>query len=115
MNIIKCLLRFGQAYWLDILIVLLFVGILVWLIKRGKTNAVKSIVLALVTKAEQQLGSKTGHLKFNTVYNSLPIIIRLLFTQKELYKLIEDAVKELKKQLESKNANLLDYKTEVLK
>lgn len=99
MYIILLISKAVQVYWLDILIVILFLASLVILYKRGKKDTVKAIVLTLVVKAEQQLGSKTGKLKFNQVYSSLPWVVRLLFSQKQLYNLIEESVKELKKHL----------------
>ncbi|MFZ5352730.1 MAG: hypothetical protein ACOZCL_08405 [Bacillota bacterium] len=112
MKILSYIIGALSTFWLDIIIVALFICLLVWLVKRGKMDLVKSIILSLVVKAEQQLGSKTGKLKFNAVYTALPIIIRVFFTQKQLYMLIEDAVAELKRSLSSGQYNLLDYQEE---
>jgi hypothetical protein len=115
MHIINFLIVLFTAYWLDILIVVAFIGLLAWLIKRGKKDLVKKIVYDLVVKAEATLGSGTGDLKYNmvvaAVYDKLPLIIRLLFTKKEIDKLITEAVDWLKVYL-GQGKNLLGYEQE---
>lgn len=118
MTILMLLVSFLKLHWLDLLLVLLFIGFLAWLWKRGKQEAVRRIIYALVSKAEQQYGSKTGPIKWADVwagiYEKLPWVVRLAFTKEELEAIIEDGVKWLKKQLESKpGANLLPYAEEM--
>jgi len=73
------------------------------LYKRGKTEFVRRIILALVTEAEKRYGTGTGELKYNhvveRVYEVLPWILRILFTKEQLDKMIEDAVEYLKRYL----------------
>lgn len=85
--------------------VLVVLGILY---KNNKKELVKAIVLSLVVKAEQRLGSGTGELKYATVietlYDKLPAIVRFLFTKKELDSYIEEGVKVLQKVLTEGNS-----------
>lgn len=111
MHIINFLVTFFLAYWLDLVIVVAFVGLMVWLIKKGKKDLVYKIILSLVVKAEAALGSKTGELKFNEVYASLPLIIRIFYTKAELQALITQAVKWLEVYL-GQGKNLLTYDQE---
>ena len=67
MHIINLLKVFFLAYWLDVVIVVAFIGIMALLIKKGKQDVVKKIVYNLVVKAEATLGSGTGDLKYNMV------------------------------------------------
>lgn len=98
MEIIKILV----ANWDSVLVVVGFVGVIVVLVKRGETKILKTILFNLVTKAEQQLGSGTGTLKFSTVvdwlYERIPAVLKLLFTKKDIENLIEAALAEAKKQ-----------------
>ena len=115
MHIINFLKVFIMAYWLDIVLVVAFVGLIAWLLKRGKKDLVKKIVYDLVVKAEATLGSGTGDIKYNmvvaAVYNKLPFIVRFLFTKKEIDKLITEAVEWLKTYL-GQGKNLLGYEQE---
>lgn len=90
-------------YYLDYLIVFVVVFTLTVLYKKGKYNIVKTMVLSLVIQAEKTYGSGTGELKYATVvkgfYSELPLIIRVLFTMKEVNHMIEYAVGTLKKNL----------------
>lgn len=109
---------FFKTYWLDLLLVVIFICLLAFSYKRGKKKFVKQVVLSLVIQAEKALGSGTGDLKYNLVvtniYKVLPLILRLLITEKELDKLIQDAVDYLKEYLQ-RDKNLLGYEDEYLK
>jgi hypothetical protein len=111
------MMNFVQTYWLSILLVVCFLVIMLLLWKRGKKEIVRKIIYAMVCKAEQVYGSKTGDVKYaevwSMIYTKLPWIIRFLFSQKELEKLINDGVKLLKSRLENKEFNLLTYNQEV--
>lgn len=96
------IIKFLVANWDSALVVAAFIVFLVVLIKRGETKILKTILFNLVTKAEQQLGSGTGALKFSTVvdwlYERIPAVLKLLFTKKDIENLIESALAEAKKQ-----------------
>lgn len=107
--------EFIRTYWLDILTVIAFVGVTVNLYKRGKKELVRKIILSLVVQAEKALGSGTGELKYATVvqkfYSLAPVTIRILFTEKDIDRLIEEAVQRLKDML-SNGLDLLGYDDE---
>lgn len=111
------IIQFIQTCWPDILCVLGFIGVIGILLKFGKYNTVKQLILALVVQAERALGSGTGELKYavvvEAIYTKLPFIIRTLYTSKEIDTMIEDAVTQLK-QLLADGVNLLDYSEELL-
>ena len=91
------------ANWDSILVVILFVLFLLVLIRRGATKQVREILFYLVTKAEAEFGRGTGQLKYAAVvawlYEKLPTIIKILFTEKQIDTLIEEAVKKMKEYL----------------
>ena len=84
--------EFIIKYWDSVLVVVLFILFLLVLIKK--------ILFYLVIKAEKEFGGGTGALKYAAVttwlYERLPTIIRILFTEKQIDKLIEDAVGRMK-------------------
>lgn len=104
---------------LSIVLVILFVLLLAGLYARGHKNIVKKIILSLVVKAEQVLGSKTGELKYayvvEKIYDKLPFIITLFFSKEELHNFIEGAVKKLKDVLSTDDVNLDSYENEKFK
>lgn len=117
MNILNFIYSLLLAYWSDILVVIIFVGVLVILYRRGKKALVKTIIRTLVVKAEQALGSATGQAKYDLViaglYEKLPLLIRLLFSKETLNEYIKDAVKWLNEKLKDPTVNLLTYAQEV--
>ena len=81
----------------------------------GNIKKIKQILLYLVTKAEQELGSGTGELKYAAVttwlYERLPTIAKVFFTTKRIDALIEEAVSKMKQYLsENENAKRLILK-----
>jgi len=66
----------------------------------GKTETAKKIILAMIIEAEREFGKGTGEMKYATVigrvYPLLPVIVRLLVTEKQLDIWIEEGVEELK-------------------
>ena len=109
---------FITNHWVSIVIVIAAIVILAILYKMGHTEIVKKIVLSLVVQAEKALGSGTGELKYamviKAIYNELPKIITLLYTPKELDKMIEDGVTKLKEML-AEGITLDGYDEESLK
>lgn len=95
------ILAFLLANWDSVLVVLAFLGLIVVLIKRGETAVLKKILFGLVTKAEREFGGGTGKLKLATVsdwiYQRIPAVLKLLFSEKDLERLIESTLEEAKK------------------
>jgi len=98
--------------WDSVLVVLLFPALIVFLIKRGETKILKNILFGLVTQAEKQFGSGTGTLKYAAVadwiYQRIPAVLKLLFTEKDLEKMIEEVLEEAKKKWGT-NENIKGY------
>ncbi|MBU5677790.1 hypothetical protein KQI88_15330 [Alkaliphilus sp. MSJ-5] len=95
---------------------IIVVTIGLWLYKRGQEDFLRKLVLALATEAEKQLGSGTGELKYamvvERIYEITPGILKLLYSKKQIDKMIEDAVEYLKRYLAS-GKNLLGYDKEI--
>lgn len=95
------IIAFLLANWDSVLVVLVFLGLIVVLVKRGETAVLKKILFGLVTKAEREFGGGTGKLKLAAVsdwiYQRIPAVLKLLFSQKDLERLIESALEEAKK------------------
>lgn len=108
MNIINFLL----ANWDSVLIVVGFLAVVIVLVKRGETKILKQILFNLVTQAEKQFGTGTGELKFAAVadwiYQRIPAVLKLLFTEKDIAKMIEAVLEEAKKAW-GKNGNIKGY------
>ena len=88
----------------NIAIVLVAIISLIWMWKKGYRKQVREILLILVIQAEKAWGSGTGAVKFSEVYNKLPIIVTLLFTRNDIEQMINDAVEQMKKYIESNSA-----------
>lgn len=91
---------------------LAFLALIVVLIKRGETAVLNRILFGLVTKAEKEFGDGTGKLKLAAVsdwiYQRIPAVLKLLFSEKDIEKLIESALEEAKKAWGT-NGNLAAY------
>ena len=100
------------ANWDSVLVVLAFLVLVVVLIKRGETKVLKKILFNLVTQAEKQFGSGTGELKFAAVvdwiYQRIPAVMKLLFTEQDIADMIEAVLEEAKKAWGA-NDNLKGY------
>lgn len=97
--------EFVIAHWWDIAATFVFVAAVFLLLRNGKKKLVYAAVLDLVVRAEKELGSGTGVLKYNRVvseiYKRLPFLVRILFTENDMDRMIEKAVTDLKKMLSS--------------
>lgn len=95
------IIQFLAANWDSVLVVLAFLVLVVVLIKRGETKVLKKILFNLVTQAEKQFGSGTGELKFAAVadwiYQRIPAVMKLLFTEQDIADMIEAVLEEAKK------------------
>ena len=100
----KLRLFVGQ-YWSSILIVTLFVIGLLILLRKNQTILVRQILFDLVCKAEITFGGGTGELKYASVvtelYLVLPTIIKILYSPRDIDRMIEEAVAKMKKYLEA--------------
>lgn len=105
-------LAFLAKNWDSVLVVVAFLAVVVVLIKRGETKILKQILFNLVTQAEKQFGSGTGSLKYAAVadwiYQRIPAVLKLLFTSRDIEKMIEAALEEAKKAWGA-NENLKGY------
>lgn len=105
-------LTFLAKNWDSVLVIVAFLALVVVLIKRGETKILKQILFNLVTQAEKQFGSGTGSLKYAAVadwiYQRIPAVLKLLFTAKDIEKMIESVLAEAK-QAWGANENLKGY------
>lgn len=88
----------------NIAIVLIAIFSLIWLWRKGYRKQVMEILLILVIQAEKAWGRGTGAVKFSEVYNKLPTIVTLLFTRNDIEQMINDAVEQMKRYIESNSA-----------
>ena len=112
------MLEFIKLNYDSILVALLLIIGLLFLYKRGKKELVRQVVLSLVVQAEKALGSGTGELKYAIVvdelYKTLPLVLTMLISKKELDNLIEGSVQYIKEYLK-KDKDLLGYEDEYRK
>ena len=96
MNIIQFLF----ANWDSVLVILAFLALIVVLVKRGETKVLNKVLFSLVTQAEKQFGGGTGKLKLAAVsdwiYQRIPAVLKLLFSEKDIESMIETALEEAK-------------------
>ncbi|WP_070000055.1 hypothetical protein [Cellulosilyticum sp. I15G10I2] len=97
------MIEFLEADIGNILALFLFAVACILLIKNGYREKVRKILFFLVCRAEDTYGSKTGTLKYAAVttwlYEKLPSLIKLIFSQNEIDRMLEQAVEEMKKYL----------------
>ena len=97
------------ANWDILLTCLVLVGVIAFLLMRGKKEIVYKILYALVNEAENLYGSGKGKLKFAYVmekaYAALPAVIKVVITYKTFEKWIENAVAKMKEDLAEKLEN----------
>ncbi len=95
------IIAFLAANWDSVLVVLAFLALIVVLIKRGETLVLNKILFSLVTKAEKIFGGGTGKLKLAAVsdwiYQRIPAVLKLLFSQRDIESMIENALAEAKR------------------
>ena len=105
-------LHFLLKYWDSVVLVAVVIGIILYLIKTGQTKILKKIAVRLVTEAEGELGNGTGIFKQAAViewlYDKIPAVLKIFFTQKDLEKLVDTVLEEVKKKWES-NGNIQEY------
>lgn len=84
-----------------IVVVLLIVAAVLCFVAKGRYRKyAKQILLTLVIAAEKKFGGGTGEVKFASVvdafYDKMPVILKILFTEKEIANMIEEAVDKMK-------------------
>lgn len=108
MNVIN----FFTNNWDTVLFIIAVIVILILSIKKGETTILKQIVFSLVTKAEQEFGSGLGVLKYAAVadmlYQRIPNLLKILYTSKDIEKMIESTLTEAKAKWE-KSKQLQQY------
>jgi len=84
------------ANWMSVVIVIGFLALCFYMVKRGYKKNVALWAYILVTKAEEKHGTGTGTLKYAEVlegiYEKFPSVIRYFFTPEEIDDVIEDCV-----------------------
>ncbi len=105
-------LHFLLKYWDSVVLVVVVIGFILYLIKTGQTKILKKIAIRLVTEAEGEMGGGTGVFKQAAViewlYDKIPTVLKVFFTQKDLEKLVDTVLEEVKKKWES-NGNIQEY------
>lgn len=94
-------------------IIVISVAVLVY---KNKKGLIYKSALYAVSKAEESWGTDTGKIKFAEVYTYIAKqypIVTFFFTEKQLTKIIEDALIEMKRILASKQAKIESVKTDV--
>lgn len=115
MNILNWIQTMMIEYCLDVAFIVAMIAVLCLAYKRGKKDFVSKVVLALVVKAEKQLGDKSGDFKYaavvSWVYPQLPWFLKFLFKPKDIDYMIEAAVSQLKSYLDG-GGDLLGHSEE---
>ena len=90
--------------WENVALVLVFIVACLILIKYHYGFYVNKMLFFLVSEAESRYGNGTGELKYAAVatwaYDKLPTLAKILFTPKQVDRLIEAAVDKLQLYLE---------------
>ncbi len=106
------ILNILASNWDSVAVILVFIGLAIYLIRKGKKDILYQILFSLVTEAEKQYGSGTGALKkaavITWIYERLPLVLRIFFTEKQLGEIIE-AVLTAAKTKWAENGSLKQY------
>lgn len=94
------MLDFLAHNWDSLLVILVFIGLIIFFAVKGKKKIVYKMLYALVTEAEKIYGSGTGSVKFayvvEKVYSYMPAILKIFITYDALKDMIEKALAEAK-------------------
>jgi hypothetical protein len=97
------MINFIITNWDSVLVVILFIVACIVLARKGSAVYVKQMLFYLVTQAEAEYGAGTGNLKYAAVttwlYERIPAILKFFFTAKQIDKMIEAAVEQMKEYL----------------
>ena len=95
------IIAFLLANWDSVLVVLAFLCPDRRSYQARRNGGSEPNSFGLVTKAEKEFGGGTGKLKLAAVsdwiYQRIPAVLKLLFSEKDIEKLIESALEEAKK------------------
>lgn len=95
----------------NVIAILVFIAVVGVLVYTKRIPQAKKIVLGVVLQAENTFGAKTGDIKYayvtGLVYPKLPSIVRFFVTEKTLGEWIEEAVNQLKNQLQSNSTPVI--------
>lgn len=114
MEILQALIENWLIFVIALILVLITVYAILLFLKltpNQQLNKVKTALLYMVTEAERELKSKTGRVKRSMVWEWLVErfpIITLFITEEKYDELLDQALEEFKKMLES-NDSLYDY------
>jgi len=107
MDILKALGNLILMNWDNILVVLVFVSVCLYLWSIGKKDRVKDILCKLICEVEDEFGSGKGELKkievFNRIYDWMPSLLKIFISRKMLDVWIEQLLQEIKDQLSTNN------------
>lgn len=102
------------THWDSVLVVIAFIALIIYLVKKGAQKKVNNMLFYLVTEAEAIFGSGTGELKYAAVvtslYEILPSILKILLTEKQIDDMIEQAVQDMKEYLKEHPETLTDMR-----
>ena len=94
------MLNFLANNWDSLLVILVFIGLVIFFAVKGKKQIVYKMLYALVTEAEKIYGTGTGSVKFAYVvekaYSYMPAILKLFITYDALKDMIERALADAK-------------------
>ena len=114
MDILQSLIENWVIFVIALVLVLLTVYVVLKFLKltpKQQLEKVKTALLYMVTEAERELKSKTGRVKRSMVWEWLVErfpIISLFITEEKYDELLDQALEEFRKMLESNNS-LYDY------
>ena len=111
MEILKMILENWLIFVIAFILVILAVYAVLRFLKLTPLGKVKTALLYMVTEAEKELKSKTGRVKRSMVWEWLVErfpIITLFITEEKYDELLDQALEEFRKMLES-NDSLYDY------
>ena len=102
------MINFLQLYWLDILFVLVFLGILLFLYVKKEKKLLMIALYTIVTEMEKKYGRGTGELKRSSallgLYAILPTLFKHFVPLNRLINWIEDALATAKLRWEQNSA-----------
>lgn len=86
-----------------IVAILVIAAILYFAVKGKYRKVAKRILLSLVVAAEEKFGGGTGEVKFayvaDKLHERMPVVVQLIFTEKDVANMIEEAVDKMKQLL----------------